>query len=280
MSVVTAEMLLEPDRKVLTTFRTWKRFRAGYRNSGAKMLSHLRSYPDAVLVAGCQRSGTTMLTRLLTGSSSFGTLRLTHDDELDAALVLSGLVSIPRDRRYCFQTTYVNENYAEYESMGENQRLIWLVRNPFAVVRSMVSNWKRFALRELYEFCGDEPVTRELRSRRIRYPWPIGLSPVEQACYAYAGKAAQLKEISCLLGVQRLMVVDYDQVTRHSNDWVPALAEFANVDYQDLSNHSMRVGKPVDAEGFTRKQRMLIEQIAMPVYRESLKFVEVASCVA
>jgi hypothetical protein len=36
------------------------------------------------------------------------------DNELDAALILSGRVAHEPQGRYCFQTTYLNECYSEY----------------------------------------------------------------------------------------------------------------------------------------------------------------------
>jgi ligand-binding sensor domain-containing protein len=37
-----------------------------------------------------------------------------RDDELDAALILSGHVDHQQNGRYCFQTTYINECFREY----------------------------------------------------------------------------------------------------------------------------------------------------------------------
>ena len=59
---------------------------------------------------------------------------LTTDDELDAALALAGLVDLPLERRYCFQTTYLNERYEDYRTLDAGQRLIWVLRNHYSVV--------------------------------------------------------------------------------------------------------------------------------------------------
>ena len=87
-----------------------------------------------------------MLTRLIAGAPGFTRLALTADDELDAALALAGLIDLPVGSRYCFQTTYLNECYADYRMLGPGQRLIWVLRNPYSVVYSMLYNWGRFAL--------------------------------------------------------------------------------------------------------------------------------------
>jgi hypothetical protein len=52
--------------------------------------------------------------------------------------LIAGYVDKPDDRRYCFQTTYLNERNAVYASQGRDQRLIEVLTNPRSVVRSML----------------------------------------------------------------------------------------------------------------------------------------------
>lgn len=278
MHVITADQLAPSQQAELKAYPSWERFRSDYRNTGADLLKDLPRYRDAVLVAGCQRSGTTMLTRLFASSKAATAFQLTHDDELDAALVLAGLVPLPVDRRYFFQTTYLNENYREYGTMRGDQRLIWLVRTPYAVIRSMVSNWKRFALKELYEFCGTSPADPLERARRVRFPWPIGLSMFEQACFAYAGKASQLDAVADLIGTEKLLVVDYDQITQSPESWIPELARFAGVTAELLDTSAIRARDASENYGFSDKQIELIERVAMPVYRRSIAHIRSGSC--
>ena len=72
-----------------------------------------------------------MLPRLIASSSGFRGLALTRDDELDAALALCGAIDLPPGPRYCLQTKFLNERYAEYGALDPSQLLIWVVRNPY-----------------------------------------------------------------------------------------------------------------------------------------------------
>src|SRR5262245_36458151 len=117
-------------RVFLRKYRSWRKFHHGPRQNAQPLLRNLPAYADCVPVAGCQRPGTTMLTRLIAGTRGFRPLHLTHDDELDAALALGGYIDLPPGVRYCFQTTYLNERYPEYHTLGPAQRLIWVLRNP------------------------------------------------------------------------------------------------------------------------------------------------------
>ena len=96
------------------TIKTWQQFSRDVRNKGCRLFDHLGDYPEPVLVTGCQRSGTTLLSQILRHSEGFVNFQTRKDDELDAALILCGREKFYGDGRYCFQTTYVNECYHEY----------------------------------------------------------------------------------------------------------------------------------------------------------------------
>lgn len=163
--ILRPEDIAERQRAALRRYQTWRRFHHGPRKSGQPLLKSLPRYPNCVLVAGCQRSGTTMLSRVIAGARGFQRFALTPDDELDAALILAGEVDVPTDRRYCFQTTYLNEKCGEYGTLGPDHKLIWVLRNPYSVVYSMVNNWKPAALTRLYEGCAIQG-TMSARLRR------------------------------------------------------------------------------------------------------------------
>ena len=69
---------------------TWRQFTAQIRSKGHGLLKTLDDFPNAVLVTGCQRSGTTMMSRIITQSEGMVDYWTGPDDELDAALILSG----------------------------------------------------------------------------------------------------------------------------------------------------------------------------------------------
>ena len=137
------------------TIDSWGRFEKIVRASDVKLLTKLDNFQDSILVAGCQRSGTTALSRLITASDGMVDFTFGKDDELDAALILSGYVNYTNKGRHCFQTTYLNDSYPEYFA-HQGYKLIWVVRNPSSVIYSMLYNWRRAALNRLFRHCGAE----------------------------------------------------------------------------------------------------------------------------
>ena len=256
-------------RGSLERYGTWQRFHRGVRRDGTPLLQNLERYPRCVLVAGCQRSGTTMLTRLIAGAAGFTRLELTADDELDAALALAGLIDLPQERRYCFQTTYLNERFGEYRVMRSDQRLIWVLRNPYSVVYSMLHNWRRFGLNELYRGCGVQTTT-SARLRRSGMMWPFGPSRIEKACLAYRGKVAQILEIRRLLRPEQLLTVDYDNLIALPHEWLPRIFAFAEAQYDATYAREVRVDSLKKADRLSASARRLVEQFALPTYRECI----------
>jgi hypothetical protein len=270
--IVPADLRVDQCRH-LREYRSWKRFHLGPRSIAKPLFSQLSRYPNCVLVAGCQRSGTTMLSRVIAGSRGFQRFRLTHDDELDAALILAGYVDVPSDRRYCFQTTYLNERYAEYASMRPDQKLIWVLRNPHSVVRSMLDNWKRFALNELYEGCGISRADSE-RRRRAKWPWPVGPSPLEKACLSYAAKTAQVLSIRERLRVDQLLIVDYDATVRSATHWLTRIFTFVGEPFDMLYASSVHADSVNKAAAMSNRMRQMIDEICIPTYRQCLAYVD------
>jgi hypothetical protein len=274
--VITPADIRPEQRLALRRYRSWRRFHHGPRASPGPLFAGLSRYPDAVLVAGCQRSGTTMLTRLIARSKGFCDLALTEDAELDAALALCGEIDLPTNRRYCFQTTYLNGRFPEYRTIQHGQKLIWVLRNPFSVVYSMAYNWGRFALNELYEDCGIRHAD-PAQLRRSRRPWPLGLSQVEKACLAYAAKTSQVAEIKPLLARDRLLIVDYDQVVRNPSDWLPQIFLFIGEPYDASYSKGVTSASVHKADRLSRRERDLVTKLADPVYRRCLPLVTGAS---
>lgn len=269
---VTEAEIDPAQRPMLHRYCTWPQFHDGPRQSPDPLLKNLGRYPDAVLVAGCQRSGTTMLTRIIAQSAGFRALRLTRDDELDAGLALCGAVDLPANARYCFQTTYLNERYPEYRMLGPGHRLIWVLRNPYSVVYSMVYNWRRFGRNELYESCGLTLAENE-RQRRVRWPWPIGPSRLERACFSYAAKTAQIKVIRTLVPAQQLLIIDYDELVTEPGKWLPLVFDFVGEPYKDAYASRVRADSIGKANRLSSRERAMIARVAEPVHRECLSLV-------
>jgi Sulfotransferase domain len=263
---------IEPrQRSALRRYNTWRKFHDGPRKRGS-LLKNLTKYPDAVLVAGCQRSGTTMLTRIIAQAMGFRRLALTHDDELDAALALCDEIDLPGKSRYCFQTTYLNEAYREYRTMGSGNRLIWVVRNPYSVVHSMVNNWRRFALTELYEACGLDH-TNSARLQRVGFPWPFGPSYLEKACLSYSAKTMQILEIRELIPPSRILVTDYDQMVKSPDVWLRAIFRFIGEPFDDAYSSMVRADSINKANALSPAARRFIHELCEPAYRRCLNAV-------
>jgi hypothetical protein len=264
---LTLQDLTPPERDAVARYRTWKRFHYGPRQQPTPLLASITRYPTSVLVAGCQRSGTTIMTRIIAKARGFQRFAFTHDDELDAALILAGHVRVPDDRRYCFQTTYLNERYPDYALMRPDQKLIWVLRNPYSVVYSMLYNWKRFALEELYDSC--VPTAHA----GMGGFWPFGPSLARKAALAYAHKTAQLEEIRRIVGPERLRVIEYDRLVQEPQTWLRAIFSFIGEPYDPAYARSLRADSVDKARRMSRRVRSLVEQFAVPTYDRCLRLV-------
>jgi hypothetical protein len=269
---ITAADIAGSQKPALRRYRTWQRFHRRLRSTGRPLLKALPQYPTSVLVAGCQRSGTTMLTRVIAGSRGFQRFRFTHDDELDAALILAGEVDVPQSRRYCFQSTYLNECYREYRSLQPHQRLIWVLRNPYSVVHSMIFNWRRFALRELYAAVGTG-CSRSLTSLEAWIGWFHSPSPAEMACAAYRGKTAQVLAIREFVRPSQLMVVDYDELVQTPGEWFRRIFAFIGEPFDVRCIDGVRADSIRRADTMSPGLKRRIDEVAMPTYRKCVSFV-------
>ena len=227
-----------------------------------------------MLVAGCQRSGTTMLSRVITQSDGMVKYWFGHDDELDAALILSGQESHDPKGRYCFQTTYMNQCYREYFEHPGKFQLIWVLRNPYSVVYSLAYNWSRFARNELFHACGVGAMSGNDRECFDRYgAWLIG--KLRRACYSYNGKVSQLFELAGQLDERTLMVVDYDELVRAKEKLLPLVYDFIQLPYQPRYAEAIHSKSLKKAERFNDRQHMLVEAICEPVYARARDFLSI-----
>ena len=176
-----------------SNIKTWQKFAKHVRSNGCNLLSRLDEFPNSVLVSGCQRSGGTMLAGIITHSEGMTDFAWSKDDELDGALILSGYADCVPEGRYCFQTTYLNECVTEYYRHTPDFKLIWLLRNPYSVVYSLLHNWKRFALNELFLGCGINLLPEDARRRYERYGL-IAINRLTRACLSYNAKISQVSQ--------------------------------------------------------------------------------------
>lgn len=248
--------------------KTWKQFAQKVRKDSPDMLLKLGEFNDCVLVTGCQRSGTTALARVITSSNGMVNYWFGKDDELDAALILSGTVDHKPKGRYCFQTTYLNEQYVDYYKHKNDQfKIIWVIRNPFSVVYSMIHNWGRFAFNELFDSCGYHLLS-DIEKRKYQKFGRLSISRLHQACLSYTGKCMQLFEIKISLKNENIIIVDYDHLIEKKDIVLPAIYRFLDLPYNE-SYGDMLHSKSLDkAKRFSVKEADMVEKHCGPIYSQ------------
>ncbi len=247
---------------------SWAQFQEVVKRPDRPLLAGLDDYDDSLLIAGCERSGTTAITRLFKRTPGIADCDFGHDDELDGALLLSGYVERFTSGRHCFQTTYVDDRFTEYFEHGAF-RLIWLLREPRAVVYSMLHNWKGQALNRLYAACGATKLDPHASQRRQLGGW-IGPSRLDKACASYVAKTEQTAALAAQLGA-RIVIVDYDDLITHRDKLLPQLFEFAGEPFdRELLRHLH--GKSVRrGDKLTAREAAHVDEICMPAYLAARK---------
>lgn len=251
--------------------RLWRAFARDVRARG-DLLRALQSYPGAILVSGCQRSGGTALTAALTqidGVADFEWRERWHGDrELAGAYVLAGLADIPHALgRQAFQTTYLNASYPEYLEADAEYQLVWLIRNPRSVVRSMVYNWSEFSLAELFESCGVgayEQFPASFRTTRSR-----ALARLTRACASYVGKNEQLHELAARIP-SRLTVVSYDQLVQHPVEDLSALCRALGLGGATRASSMLRQDSLDKHETLSSRERQAVDELCSDAFRDAL----------
>jgi hypothetical protein len=255
--------------------RSWAAFHAIVKQPGRPLLAKLDDYADPILVAGCQRSGTTALARLLKRADGVVDHAFGHDDELDGALLLAGHATRATDGRHCFQTTYLNDRFREYFAHS-GFRLIWMLREPRSVVYSMLNNWKRGALNRVFDACGAEVLAAAGEPPSVRSAW-LGPSRLMKACASYVGKTTQTTELVTRLE-ERIAVVDYDELVAHKLELLPRLCEFAGVAFDSrlaAGLHDRSVGKR-DRLGARDAER--VDRFCSSAYEQALELRTIRAC--
>jgi hypothetical protein len=247
--------------------RDWRRFGREVRVRGCDLLRELPAFPNAVLISGCQRSGGTILARIISSSEGMVRFAAGEDEELAAAEILAGVRPTTAPGRYCFQTTYLNECYGEYLRHAGGYRLIWLVRNPYSVVYSMLYNWSRFALDELFAACGAPLLDTTHRARYWRFGG-IAVSRLDKACLSYVGKQHQMLELAPRLG-DALRVVDYDALVGAPDRALTEIYDFIGLSYRTSYADALSRRSLAKAAALSPAVRARIEQLCMPAYNEA-----------
>lgn len=258
--------------KPSTDIKTWEKFGRVVRSRGCSLLSRLDDFPNSILVTGCQRSGTTILSRVITKSDGMQNFWFGPDDELDAALILSGTVEYAASGRHCFQTTYLNECFREYFEHKNDHKVVWVLRNPFSVVHSMLYNWKSFALNELFAACAIDRLDPKGRKRFKRFG-VLGVSRLKRACLAYCGKVSQLFSLIKGLDSEMLIVVEYEKLVSHKEELLPKIYDFIGLEYH--ANYADMIHKKSLSKhnALSKKEHLMVQEQCLPVYHKAKELV-------
>ncbi|MBK8161631.1 MAG: sulfotransferase [Gammaproteobacteria bacterium] len=247
--------------------KSWSQFDRKVRFSGRKLLGELDRFENCILVAGCQRSGTTALSRLLTASEGMVNFQFGSDDELDAALILSGWESYPSEGRFCFQTTYLNNSYPEYFEHAD-YKLIWVLRNPYSVIYSMLHNWKIGALNRLFRHCGHEFLAAGERWKYEKLG-SLAVSRLRKACLSYNAKISQTAALKDEIDQGRVIIIDYDDLIKNKAHILPKLYNFTGLNYREEYLSRLHAKSLSKADKFSGKEAGIIESLCTPFYLDA-----------
>ncbi|MGD9211753.1 MAG: sulfotransferase [Desulfobacteraceae bacterium] len=256
-----------------SNIKNWPQFAKKVRKKKVPLLKELDNFPASILIAGCQRSGTTMLARIITQSEGMVNYWFGRDDELDAALILSGTVPHTPSGRYCFQTTYLNENYPEYFEHNNGHKLIWVLRNPYSVVYSMKYNWRGWALNELFEACGVQFLD-ETQLKRYQRFGVIGIPKILRACLSYKGKTIQIEKILEKFGKDRVLVIEYDDLIQKKEVKLEKVYQFLGLAFKKKYADLINAKSLHKSDKLSKKEKSLVLEHAFPTYEKVKKLVQ------
>ena len=247
---------------------SWQEFTETIQKRGYPLLSRLDEFPNSILVTGCQRSGTTVLAKIITESDGVIYYQFSSDNELDAALILSGCLEYHAPGRHCFQTTYVNERFYEYYKYPSGHKILWILRNPTSVIYSMLYNWGNHTPNKLFMSCGISAMTGMDRWR-YKLLGMQSISMLRRACWAYVGKTLQLFELTKKIGPDQLMIVDYNDLILQKSSILPAIYQFIDISYKDTYANKLHTKSLNKKRNLSDLEASTIQAICQPIYEQA-----------
>ena len=196
-----------------------------------------------------------------------------HRTELFGALVLSGEGHYAAQGRHCFQLTYVYDGLSAYVGRSPTHKFVWVLRNPFSVIRSMLYNWDtQFSLNELFDVCGAALLSDEEKALYAHYG-PTCFSLVKRAALSYNGKVSQVFSLYNALGAEQLLVLDYDALVADKLKVLPALYAFVDLPYHahyadKIYRHTSRRKR----RDLSEEDKAYIASLCLPVYEQAKSF--------
>ena len=256
---------------MVKNIRSWQQFSKYVRKKNLQLISSLKGKQPLIFITGCQRSGTTSLTHIFFELSEVADYRTNIDSELAGALILSGFKEFDfTNKRGCFQTTYLNERYNEYYKFIGKFKMVFLLRNPYSVIYSMVYNWKpkfalrNFALNELFCSCGQIQLT-SIEKYLYNFLGSYGFLPLKKACYSYVGKLFQLTDLKEKLG-SNILVIDYDDLINQKNKFLPLVFDHFDISYNSESLDMIHAHSLSKASRLSSRQKKIINYLCSDIY--------------
>ena len=252
---------------------TWQQFRHITEKSDDCLLERLSDFPHSLLISGCQRSGTTMLSRIIRDSPEIVDHSFGRDDELDGALILSGLVDHEPLGRYCFQTTYVDNNYYEYFDHQSSFKIIWVLRNPLSTVYSLVYNWGGWHLDHTFRDSAESSLNGIDRLVH-RYLGIRAISHIKRACYIYNWKLSHLFYLYPRFNKDEIMIVDYDDLVKRKEVVLPEIISFSALNLWDDCGDSIHSGSLDKGQQLSFIEKRTVDSMCKKTYLKAQQFTD------
>ena len=205
------------------------------------------------MIDGCDWSATTAVTRLFKRLPYFADSSSGHDDELDGALLLSGLRGKRRPDAIAFRpvtSVRASVNISLTRTSGSYGS---------CASRELLSPRCSATEGKLYRAAppGDWPASPAAMAHRV------SRKPAQR----YLASIRQTLELEERLG-ERIAIVDYDELAAERAQLLPALCRFASVPFD---NHLLRHlhGKSVRKGVLASWEAMVIDQLTLPAYRRA-----------
>ncbi len=253
--------------------KSWADFKREIRPKGCGLLKRLDDFPESILVTGCQRSGTTVLSMVISGSAGIVQYTKEGEPEFRGALILAGITPHEPRGRYCFQTTYLDECYREYYEKTNGHKLIWVLRNPYSTVYSMLQNWSKASFNSLFIGCGSGLLTGREKSL-YKYFGQHAIGRIKRACLSYNSKLAQLFELKENLPEGSIGVVEYDELVKSKHAVLPLIYDYIGLKYDPGYAEVIYSISLSKKDRLSKREARIIQDVCMPLYRQAADLVD------
>jgi hypothetical protein len=214
---------------------------------------------DNLLVFGCQRSGTTWLSRHI-GQSFQEAFTLTEEQSFHFLLEDFVFPAI-RARHVVFQTTFISTEVESYENCPHNTKFLLMIRNPFAVCWSFIHNFE--LLSNVYQY---RKASMKAADLIPHFEGELGMA---LQIYRQSMRTALEIMLRC---ADRIQVLVYDDAVLNLEKAIGNLARFLQLD-DSRATAILRAGRePLSKwRQFGEEQIEVIRSYAEPLFNQVLE---------